>query len=72
MRRGVEAVDIAYNGIVVCRDGVACRHDEAALAESMAEREIDIRCALHLGTGEATVLFTDLTHAYVDENRGTS
>ena len=24
-----EQVDIAYNGITVCRDGVACAHDEA-------------------------------------------
>ena len=31
-----EAVDIAYNGVTVCRDGVACAHDEAALAARMA------------------------------------
>ena len=67
-----ERVDIAYNGVTVCRDGVATVHDEAALEAAMARRDIEISCQLHEGTGEAAVLFTDLTHAYVDENRGTS
>ena len=31
-----------------------------------------IACDLRTGNGEATMLFTDLTHAYVDENMGTS
>lgn len=67
-----EQVDIAYNGITVCRDGVAMAHDAAKLAASMAGREIEIVCSLHQGDGEATMRFTDLTHAYVDENMGTS
>jgi len=67
-----ERVDVAYNGITVCRDGIAALHDEAALEAAMAKREIEIVCELHDGTGEAAVRFTDLTHAYIDENRGTS
>ncbi|HEY8216178.1 MAG TPA: bifunctional glutamate N-acetyltransferase/amino-acid acetyltransferase ArgJ [Acidimicrobiia bacterium] len=67
-----ERVDIAYNGITVCRDGVATLHDETALAEAMAGREIEISCDLREGMGQATMRFTDLTHAYVDENMGTS
>ncbi|HZJ25421.1 MAG TPA: bifunctional glutamate N-acetyltransferase/amino-acid acetyltransferase ArgJ [Acidimicrobiia bacterium] len=67
-----ERVDIAYNGIVVCRDGVAAAHDEAALGAAMTERELTIDCDLHLGSGEASVTFTDLSYAYIDENRGTS
>ncbi|MET0628824.1 MAG: bifunctional glutamate N-acetyltransferase/amino-acid acetyltransferase ArgJ [Acidimicrobiia bacterium] len=67
-----ERVDIAYQGITVCRDGIACEHDAAALAERMAERDIEIVCDLRTGHGETTMLFTDLTHAYVDENMGTS
>jgi glutamate N-acetyltransferase/amino-acid N-acetyltransferase len=67
-----ERVDISYQRIQVCRDGVAVDHDAAALAGLMAERDIDIQCDLRAGVGEATVLFTDLTHAYVDENMGTS
>lgn len=67
-----ERIEISYNGITVCRDGVACEHDTAAVAAAMAGREIEILCTLHMGHGEATVLFTDLTPAYIDENMGTS
>jgi glutamate N-acetyltransferase/amino-acid N-acetyltransferase len=67
-----DRVDIAYNGVTVCRDGVAAEHDPAAVAAGMAARDIVIDCELHLGRGEATVTFTDLSYAYIDENRGTS
>jgi glutamate N-acetyltransferase/amino-acid N-acetyltransferase len=67
-----ERVDIAYQGIEVCRDGIAAAHDAATLAEKMTAKDIAIDCDLHAGTGTATVTFTDLTHAYVDENMGTS
>jgi len=67
-----EQVDIAYGGVTVCRDGAPTPHDEAALHAVMAQRDLEIRCELHAGTDETTVRFTDLTHAYVDENRGTS
>lgn len=67
-----EAVDISYNGITVCRDGVACAHDEAAITAALAERDIEILCDLRCEHGEATVLTTDLSHAYIDENRRTS
>jgi len=67
-----DRVDISYNGVVVCRDGVAADHDAAAVAATMTEREIVIDCELHLGRGEATVVFTDLSYGYIDENRGTS
>jgi glutamate N-acetyltransferase / amino-acid N-acetyltransferase len=67
-----EAVDISYNGVVVCRDGVACVHDEAALARELAGIDIEILCDLRLEHGEATVVTTDLSHAYIDENRRTS
>jgi len=67
-----ERVDIAYNGVTVCRDGVACAHDAEAVARELAGRDIEIRCDLHQAHGEATVLTTDLSHAYIDENRRTS
>ena len=59
--------DVSYQGVQVCRDGIAAAHDETALAQLMLAKEIAIDCDLHAGTGEATVTFTDLTHAYVDE-----
>jgi glutamate N-acetyltransferase/amino-acid N-acetyltransferase len=67
-----ERVDIAYNGVTVCRNGVAALHDETTLEQVMAEREIEIVCDLHEGMGQAQVRCTDLTHGYVDENMGTS
>jgi glutamate N-acetyltransferase/amino-acid N-acetyltransferase len=70
-----EAVDIAYDAVTVCRDGVAAELDQSAveaLWATMQRRDIAITCDLHHGNGEATMLFTDLTHAYVDENMGTS
>jgi glutamate N-acetyltransferase/amino-acid N-acetyltransferase len=65
-------VSIAYGGVVVCREGVEVAHDRAAVAAHMAGRNLSIRCDLGLGAGQATVLTNDLTHAYVDENMGTS
>jgi N-acetylglutamate synthase/N-acetylornithine aminotransferase len=38
----------------------------------MREHDIHIECDLAAGPGTATMLFTDLSHAYIDENRGTS
>jgi glutamate N-acetyltransferase/amino-acid N-acetyltransferase len=67
-----ERVDISYNGVVVCRDGIACEHDAAALAAAMAQHDIEILCDLHVSSGEAHALTTDLSHAYIDENRRTS
>jgi glutamate N-acetyltransferase/amino-acid N-acetyltransferase len=67
-----ERVGISYNGVTVCREGVASAHDERALAAAMAEHDITIACDLHLAHGRATVLTTDLSHAYIDENRRTS
>ena len=67
-----EQVEIAYNGIVACRSGIAAADDPAGLAATMKGTEIHIECDLHAGAGEASMLFTDLSHAYIDENRGTS
>jgi glutamate N-acetyltransferase/amino-acid N-acetyltransferase len=67
-----EAVDIGYNDITVCRDGVACAHDAAALASAMQGRDIEIMADLRQGHGEATFLTTDLSPAYIEENMRTS
>jgi len=67
-----EGVTIAYDDVVVCEHGIAAPHDAVAVAKAMEQRDLVIDCDLHNGNGEATMLFTDLTHAYVDENMGTS
>jgi len=67
-----DLVSVAYGGVVVCREGVACEHDVTALHAHMAGREIVLAADLGLGPGEAEVTTSDLTHAYVDENMTTS
>jgi glutamate N-acetyltransferase/amino-acid N-acetyltransferase len=67
-----DRLTIAYGGVVVARDGVGVDHDEAAVARLLAERHVEISADLGLGSGEATMLATDLSHAYVDENMGRS
>ncbi len=67
-----ERVEIAYNGVVACRSGIAASDDPSGLEATMKSPEIHIECDLHSGEEMATMLFTDLSHAYIDENRGTS
>jgi glutamate N-acetyltransferase/amino-acid N-acetyltransferase len=67
-----ERVDISYGDVTVARAGIACDHDAAALARVMQAHDIEITCDLQLAHGTAEVLTTDLSHAYIDENRRTS
>jgi len=67
-----DAVSVSYGDITVCRRGVAAVHDATALQELMAKRDIVVTADLGLGDGSAYVLTNDLTHAYIDENMGTS
>ncbi|HEX7166269.1 MAG TPA: bifunctional glutamate N-acetyltransferase/amino-acid acetyltransferase ArgJ [Acidimicrobiales bacterium] len=68
----IDRLSVRYGGVEVCRGGVAVAHDEAALASHMAGRAIELTADLGLGTGVDWILTNDLTHAYVDENMGTS
>jgi glutamate N-acetyltransferase/amino-acid N-acetyltransferase len=67
-----ERISVAYGGVVVAAEGVTVAHDAAAVATHMDGRYLEITCDIGLGSGTATVLTNDLTHAYVDENMGTS
>ena len=67
-----DKVAVSYGGITVCKKGVGCMHDATHLSEIMNEPYIEIVADLGLGTGEAALLTNDLTHAYIDENMGTS
>jgi glutamate N-acetyltransferase/amino-acid N-acetyltransferase len=66
------ALTIAYGGEVVSRGCVGVDHDERALADHMAGEYLEVHCDLGAGDGTARILTNDLTHAYVDENMGTS
>jgi glutamate N-acetyltransferase/amino-acid N-acetyltransferase len=65
-------VCISYGGVTVCQHGVEVEHDREAVRAHMAGRKLDVTCDLGLGSGRGSILTNDLTHAYVDENMGTS
>jgi glutamate N-acetyltransferase / amino-acid N-acetyltransferase len=65
----VEAVTVAYDGTVVSKGLAPTGADAAAAA---AKPEFTLACDLGVGQGSAWLLTNDLTHAYVDENMGTS
>ena len=67
-----ERVSVAYGGEVVCRDGVAASHDPARVRAHLGQREVAVTADLGLGPGRASVLTSDLTPGYVDENMRTS
>jgi len=58
-------IDVAVNGIWVCRSGAAAA-DRAAVR--LAERSVDVTVDLHAGNAAATVWTNDLSVAYVHEN----
>ncbi|MGC4807390.1 bifunctional glutamate N-acetyltransferase/amino-acid acetyltransferase ArgJ [Micromonospora sp. DT233] len=60
-----DAVDVAVNGVWVCRAGAAAE-DRAKV--DLTGRDVTIRIDLHAGAAEATLWTNDLSHAYVHEN----
>ncbi|GAC1599031.1 MAG: bifunctional glutamate N-acetyltransferase/amino-acid acetyltransferase ArgJ [Acidimicrobiales bacterium] len=63
---------VAYGGVTVAVAGVAAEHDTETVRVHMAGRHIELVADLGLGGGEGVILTNDLTHAYIDENMGTS
>jgi glutamate N-acetyltransferase/amino-acid N-acetyltransferase len=60
-----ERLDIAVNGVLLCRGGVAAGGRGDA---DLSGEEILVEVALGLGGGAAEILTTDLSHGYVEEN----
>jgi glutamate N-acetyltransferase/amino-acid N-acetyltransferase len=65
----VDAVTVAYEDVVVSTGLAPTGADAAHVA---AQPTFTLRCDLGVGTGSSWVVTNDLTHAYVDENMGTS
>jgi glutamate N-acetyltransferase/amino-acid N-acetyltransferase len=59
------AVDVAINGVVVCRNGSIGEPREAV---DLTGRHVRVAIDLQAGAVAATILTTDLTHDYVHEN----
>jgi glutamate N-acetyltransferase/amino-acid N-acetyltransferase len=60
-----DRVDVAVNGIWVCRGGAAA---EDRSKVDLTGRDVSIQVHLHEGEMSATIWTTDLSHAYVHEN----
>ncbi|WP_037370326.1 bifunctional glutamate N-acetyltransferase/amino-acid acetyltransferase ArgJ [Amycolatopsis orientalis] len=60
-----ETVSIAINGVTLFARGTTAEDRSAA---DLSGRAIDIVVDLGVGSGEATIYTTDLSHAYVEEN----
>ena len=68
-------IAVSYGAIEVARGGVSLELDaetQAALTTYMDQRHIEPTVDLGVGDASWTLLTNDLTHAYVDENMGTS
>lgn len=59
------SLDVAFNGVWVCRDGAAADAPETV---DLAPRAVDVTIDLKAGAESATIWTNDLTHAYVHEN----
>ncbi|RLK53574.1 bifunctional glutamate N-acetyltransferase/amino-acid acetyltransferase ArgJ [Actinokineospora cianjurensis] len=58
-------LDITLNGVTVCRAG---GRGEDRTGADLSGRDILVEIDLHAGEGTGTILTTDLSHAYVEEN----
>jgi glutamate N-acetyltransferase/amino-acid N-acetyltransferase len=67
-----DSLTISYGGITTFEKGKETTPDADALAEVMEQRHLDLNVNLGIGGGTGRVITTDLTHAYIDENMGTS
>jgi glutamate N-acetyltransferase / amino-acid N-acetyltransferase len=69
VRMDVDAVTISYDDVVVSTGRAPTGADATAVA---AMPEFTLRCDLGVGVGSYWLVTNDLSHAYVDENMGTS
>ncbi len=67
-----DKLSVRYGDILVAEQGVTVEIEPAAMEAYMARERIEVTAHLGLGDGNARILTNDLTHAYVDENMGTS
>jgi glutamate N-acetyltransferase/amino-acid N-acetyltransferase len=61
-------VDIAIEGVQVCTQGMAVRHDADALAAAVAGEEVEYVVGLPGDGFETEVFFSDLSYDYVRIN----
>jgi glutamate N-acetyltransferase/amino-acid N-acetyltransferase len=67
-----DKLTVRYGDLVVAEHGVTAAVDAASMAAYMDQEQLVVTAHLGLGDGRARILTNDLTHAYIDENMGTS
>ncbi|MBV9845251.1 MAG: bifunctional glutamate N-acetyltransferase/amino-acid acetyltransferase ArgJ [Kutzneria sp.] len=60
-----DRLDVTVNGVLLCEGGVRAADRSRA---DLSGPQIDVVINLNVGPAEATVLTTDLSHGYVEEN----
>ncbi|GGM70718.1 arginine biosynthesis bifunctional protein ArgJ [Longimycelium tulufanense] len=60
-----DRLDVTINGVLLCKGGAKAAERSTA---DLSGRDVVVHIELGLGTGTATVLTTDLSHGYVEEN----
>jgi glutamate N-acetyltransferase / amino-acid N-acetyltransferase len=60
-----DRISVAFNGFPVCIDGVGAPR---AREVDLTGTDVSVVVDLGVGSGEATIRTTDLSHAYVEEN----
>ncbi|MDA8195729.1 MAG: bifunctional glutamate N-acetyltransferase/amino-acid acetyltransferase ArgJ [Actinomycetota bacterium] len=68
----IDKVSITYGPVVVFEEGHEVEYDRDQVKEVVAAREFSIYIDVDDGIAEGAIITADLTHAYVDENMGTS
>jgi glutamate N-acetyltransferase/amino-acid N-acetyltransferase len=68
----IDKVSITYGSVLVFADGNEVEYDREAAVEVVSRREFSIYIDVDEGTSEGAIITADLTHAYIDENMGTS
>jgi glutamate N-acetyltransferase/amino-acid N-acetyltransferase len=65
----IDAVTIAYDKVIVSKGRAATGADASTVVK---QPDFTLTCKLGVGPGYSWIVTNDLTHAYVDENMGTS
>ena len=60
-----QRITVSFNGFPVCVDGAGA---PGARDVDLAGADVEVTVDLKLGSGQATIRTTDLSHAYVEEN----
>ena len=67
-----ERLTVRYGELIVAEGGVTAEVDPTAIAAYMDQEWIEVTAHLGIGDGRGHIITNDLTHAYIDENMGTS